>query len=79
MSETIYVCIYVNTDHHVRDVEQAFTEREAAEAYCEQNLRDELVEADATHQADDYLYSNGIDDWGYTIERTTLNTGDADD
>lgn len=79
MNDYIHICIYENSDHSVREVKTAFRSRDAAKAYCEENLSDDLVESDATHQVDDYLYSNGIDRFGYDIQRTRLQDGDTDE
>jgi len=78
MSDRIYVCIHINTDHSVRDVEKAFESRTAAEGYCAcKNYIDELEQSDATEQTDDYLYTNGVDNFGYVIETTKLETGES--
>lgn len=80
MAERVYVVISIVTDHWVREVEQVFAMRSDAEEYCEQTIEDhysDIVESEHTELNGEYLWTNGMDDWGLVIESAQFNAGDS--
>lgn len=75
-----YVAIMVVTDHWERDIKRVFTDYDAAEEYCEQQIEKhfaDIRDSEHTEQSDDYIWTNGVDDWGYEIQLTELVDGES--
>lgn len=75
-----YVAIMVITDDWERDVKRVFTDYDEATAFCEEQIEKhfaDIRDSEHTEQSGDYIWTNGLDDWGYEIQITELVDSDS--
>lgn len=76
----VYVVINIVTSHQSLSADRVFANPDAAEKYCSRQIDEHYTgirESEHTEQIGDFLWSNGVDDWGYEIQFAEFVDGDS--